>query len=52
MKTNRSEKVEWIKSGNHPNRWLEAVMFLNSSAHYQVIHLTDELIKPAITQSK
>ena len=52
MKTNNSEKVEWIKSGNHPNRWLEAVMFLNSSAHYQVIHLTDELIKPAITQSK
>ena len=49
MKTNSIEKVEWIKSGNHPNRWLEAVMFLNSSAHYQVIQLTYELIKRAMT---
>ena len=48
MKTNSSETVEWIKSGKHPNRWLEAVIFLNSSAHYQVIHLTDELKKRAI----
>ena len=49
MKTNSSETVEWIKSGKHPNQWLEAVIFLNSSAHYQVIHLTDELKKRAIT---
>ena len=50
MKTNSNETVEWIKTGNHPNRWLEAVMFLNSSAHYRVIHhVTDELIKRAIT---
>ena len=51
MKTNSSETVEWIKSGKHPNQWLEAVIFLNSSAHYQVIHLTDELKKRAITYS-
>ena len=49
MKTNSSETVEWIKTGNHPNQWLEAVIFLNSSAHYQVIHLTDELRRRAIT---
>ena len=49
MKTNSSETVEWIKSGKHPNRWLEAVIFLNSSALYQVIHLTDKLWKRAIT---
>ena len=49
MKTNNSETVEWIKSGKHPNQWLEAVIFLNSSAHYQVIHLTDELKKRAIS---
>ena len=44
MKTNSSETVEWIKSGKHPNRWLEAVIFLNSSALYQVIHPTDKLL--------
>ena len=49
MKTNGSETVEWIKSGTHPNQWLKADIFLNSSAHYQVIHLTDELRKRAIT---
>ena len=37
MKTNGSETVEWIKTGNHPNQWFEAVIFLNSSTHYQVI---------------
>ena len=37
MKTNSNETVEWIKTGNHPNQWLEAVIFLNSSALYQVI---------------
>ena len=49
MKTNGNETVEWIKSGTHPNQWLEAYIFLNSSAHYQVIHSTDELRKQAIT---
>ena len=49
MKTNSSETVEWIKTGHHPNQWLEAVIFLNSSALYQVIHLTDKLRKRAIT---
>ena len=49
MKTNSSETVEWIKSGKHSNRWLEAVIFLNSSALYQVIHLTDKFRKRAIT---
>ena len=37
MKTNGTERVEWIKTGNHPNQWFEAVIFLNSSTHYQVI---------------
>ena len=49
MKTNGSETVEWIKSGTHPNQWLEAVIFLNSSALYQVFYLTDKLRKRAIT---
>lgn len=38
MKTNSSETVEWIKTGNHPDQWLEAAVFINSSVDYQVIH--------------
>ena len=49
MKTNSNETVEWIKTGNHPNQWLEAVIFLNSSAPFQVINLTDEVTKRTIT---
>ena len=49
MKTNSDETVEWIKTGNHPKQWLEAVIFLNSSALYQVIYVTDKLRKRAIT---
>lgn len=37
MKTNSSETVEWIKTGNHPSQWLEAAVFFNSSVDYQVI---------------
>lgn len=36
MTTNSSETVEWIKSGNHPDQWFEAAVFLNSSVEYQV----------------
>ena len=36
MKTNSIETVQWIKSGNHPDHWFEAVVFLNSSVEYQV----------------
>ena len=36
-KTNSNETVEWIKTGNQPNQWLEASVFLNSSTEYQVI---------------
>ena len=39
MKTNDSETVEWIKSGNHPDQWFEAAVFFNSSVEYQVIYL-------------
>ena len=49
MKTNSNETVEWVKTGNHPNQWLEAVIFLNSSAPFQVIHLTEEATKRTIT---
>ena len=49
MKTNGNETVEWIKTGNHPNQWLEAVIFLNSSAPFQVIHLTEEATKRTLT---
>jgi len=37
MKMNGSESVEWIKSGNHPDKWLEGAVFFNSSAEYEVI---------------
>ena len=36
MKINGSETVEWIKSGNHPDQWFEAAVFVNSSAEYKV----------------
>ncbi len=38
MRTNSNETVQWIKSGNHPDRWLKAAVFMNSSVDYQVTH--------------
>ena len=37
MKTNSIDTVQWIKSGNHPDHWFEAAVFLNSSVEYQVM---------------
>ena len=39
LNTSSNETVEWIKSGNHPDQWLEAAVFLNASVEYQVTFL-------------
>ena len=39
LNTSSNETVEWIKSGNHPDQWFEAVVFFNTSVEYQVISL-------------
>ena len=39
QKTNNNETVEWIKAGNHPDQWMKAAVFINSSAEYQVKYL-------------
>ena len=36
LNTSSNETVEWIKSGNHPDQWFEAVVFFNASVKYQV----------------
>ena len=36
LNTSSNETVEWIKSGNHPDQWFEAVVFFNTSVEYQV----------------
>ena len=41
MKTNSTDTVQWIKSGNQPDHWFEAVVFLNSSVEYQVMFITN-----------
>ena len=38
LKTNDSEMIQWIKSGNHPDQWLQAAVFVNSSVEYQVTY--------------
>nr|XP_058957520.1 MAM domain-containing protein 2-like [Pocillopora verrucosa] len=37
LKTNDSEMIQWIKSGNHPDQWLQAAVFVNSSVEYQIV---------------
>ena len=39
LNTSSNETVEWIKSGNHPDQWFEAVVFFNASVEYQVSFL-------------
>ena len=34
-----SETVEWIKTGNHRNQWMEALVFFNYTEKYRVSHL-------------
>lgn len=38
MTTNSNETVQWIKTGNHPDQWLKATVFFNSSIDYKVTH--------------
>ncbi|XP_022797445.1 MAM and LDL-receptor class A domain-containing protein 1-like [Stylophora pistillata] len=42
LKTNHSETVQWIKAGylDHPDQWLRAAIFVNSSVEYQVTCLS------------
>ncbi|XP_067042179.1 uncharacterized protein [Acropora muricata] len=37
LNTSSNETVEWIKSGNHPDQWFEAVVFFNTSVEYQIV---------------
>ncbi|XP_015764618.1 PREDICTED: uncharacterized protein LOC107343549 isoform X6 [Acropora digitifera] len=37
LNTSSNETVEWIKSGNHPDQWFEAVLFFNTSVEYQIV---------------
>ncbi|XP_078372311.1 uncharacterized protein LOC144655983 isoform X2 [Oculina patagonica] len=37
MRTNSNETVQWIKSGNHPDRWFKAAIFIDSSVDYQIV---------------